>query len=95
MDADASAKKPQVPFEEFSKLDLRVAKIVDAQPVAGADKLYRLTLRLGAEERVIVSGIADFYAPDELFGKKLVVVEPAAEENTRRGLQRDASRGRG
>jgi methionyl-tRNA synthetase len=74
MDADASAKKPQVPFEEFSKLDLRVAKIVDAQPVAGADKLYRLTLRLGAEERVIVSGIADFYAPDELLGKKLVVV---------------------
>ena len=68
------ASKPRIPYDDFAKLELKVAKIIDAQPVAGSDKLYKLTLRIGSGERSIISGIAEHYAPDELLGKKIIVI---------------------
>ncbi len=61
-------------FEDFKKLDLRVAKILEAERVPETDKLLKLRLDLGGEERQIVSGIAGEYAPEDLIGKEIVIV---------------------
>jgi methionyl-tRNA synthetase len=64
----------EIPFEEFSKIDFRVAEVKEAEKVKGADKLLKLKIDLGSEEREIVAGIAQAYSPEELIGKKIVVV---------------------
>lgn len=64
----------QIDITEFAKVDLCVAQIIEAQKVEGADKLLRLQIDLGTERRQIVAGIAQHYAPEELVGKKIVVV---------------------
>lgn len=61
-------------IQDFSKLDLRIAQILAAQKVEGADKLVQLQIDLGGEQRQIVAGIAQHYMPEELIGKKIVVV---------------------
>ena len=69
-----------VSFNEFKKLDLRVANVLSAEKVEGTDKLIRIQIDLGTETRQIVAGIAKSYSPEELVGKKIVVVanlEPA------------------
>ena len=66
--------KEYVSIEEFSKLDLKVAQIVSAERVENAEKLLRLQIDLGGEIRQIVAGIAKVYTPEELVGKKIVVV---------------------
>jgi len=63
-----------VSIEDFAKLDLRVAEIKAAEPVPGADRLLKLTVSVGEEERQIVAGIAQHYTPDALVGKRIVVV---------------------
>jgi len=73
-------------FEDFQKLDIRVAKIMDAEPMEGAKKLYRLKIRIGTEERALVAGIAENYAPDELLGKKILVVTNL-EPKTIKGIE--------
>jgi methionyl-tRNA synthetase len=60
-------------FDDFIKMDLRVAEIKACDDIEGADKLYRLTVDVG-EERTIVAGIKLFYTKEELVGKKIVVV---------------------
>lgn len=70
----------KIPFKEFAKLDLRVAKILSAQPVAGKDRLFELEIDLGKEKRKIAAGLRQYYSPDELEGMKVIVVanlEPA------------------
>ncbi|HCD41827.1 MAG TPA: methionine--tRNA ligase subunit beta, partial [Firmicutes bacterium] len=72
--------KDLISINDFAKLDLRVAEIVEAERVEGTDKLVRLEIDLGTEKRQIVAGIAQYYAADELVGKHIVVVanlEPA------------------
>lgn len=64
----------EVSFEEFSKIDLRVAEVKEAERVKGADKLLKLKIDIGSEERQIVAGIAEEYSPEEMIGKKIVVV---------------------
>jgi len=64
----------EVSFEEFSKLDFRVAEVRQAERVSGANKLLKLKIDLGSEEREIVAGIAEHYSPEEMVGKKIVVV---------------------
>jgi methionyl-tRNA synthetase len=59
---------------ELQRLDLRVAEIVRAAPVAGSKKLLKLTVRLGEEERTLVAGLQGQYAPEALIGKKVAVV---------------------
>ncbi|MEK6953469.1 MAG: methionine--tRNA ligase subunit beta [Candidatus Micrarchaeota archaeon] len=63
-----------VSFEDFAKLSLKVAKILEAQQVEGSSKLLKLKIRIGTEERTLVAGIAEQYAQDELPGKKIIVI---------------------
>ncbi|NPA32679.1 MAG: methionine--tRNA ligase subunit beta [Aquificae bacterium] len=67
-------ERAQIGIEDFLKVDLRVAKVLEAEPVEGSEKLLKLRLSLGDEERTIVAGIAKHYGPEELVGKKIVVV---------------------
>lgn len=69
-----TAETREITIEDFAKMDLRVAKVLAAEPVKKADKLLLLTVDLGGEERKIVSGIAKHYAPEELIGKQIVMV---------------------
>jgi methionyl-tRNA synthetase len=69
-----TAGKPKVTYDDFAKLDLRVAKILEAEAVEGSDKLVKLKIRVGMEERQLVAGIAKHYAPDELLGKKIIII---------------------
>jgi methionyl-tRNA synthetase len=73
-------------FDEFMRIDLRVADIVSAEAVSGANKLLKLTLKLGEETRVILAGIAEMYPPEELVGKQIVVVANL-QPRTIRGLE--------
>ena len=66
--------KGLISIEEFRQLDLRIADVVAAEPVLGTDRLLKLQLRIGIEERQIVSGIAPGYTPDKLVGRQIVVV---------------------
>jgi methionyl-tRNA synthetase len=72
---------PRVSFAEFQKLDLRVARVLAAEPVPKAKKLYRLSLDVGPHgTRQVVAGVADTYRPEELVGKRVIFVanlEPA------------------
>ena len=63
-----------VSFDDFRKIDLRVARVVEAERLPKADKLLKLTTQVGGETRVIVAGIAEHYAPEELIGKRIVIV---------------------
>src|SRR5207237_1259905 len=78
---EATAAEPShIAIADFRKTDLRVAEIVAAEAVPKSKKLLKLTVSLGDEQRTIVAGIAEHYAPADLVGKKVVVVanlEPA------------------
>ena len=63
-----------VSFDEFKKIDLRIAKIVNVEDVPGKDKLLKLEADLGTEKRVIVAGIKQFYSKEKLKGKQIVIV---------------------
>jgi len=68
------ARKAEIVYDDFAKLDLRVGTVTACEKVEKADKLLKLTIDLGAETRTIVSGIALHYKPDEMVGKQVVVV---------------------
>lgn len=73
--AHAEKTKAEIEYDDFAKLDLRVAEVLACEKVENADKLLKFTLKVGEETRTVVSGIAKFYAnPAELVGKKLVLV---------------------
>ncbi len=61
-------------IEDLLKVDLRVAKVLEAERVKGSEKLLKLRVSLGEEERTIVAGIAKFYKPEKIIGKKIVIV---------------------
>jgi len=71
-------KKPEpsnlISIDEFRKIHLRTAKIINAEKIEGSDKLVKLQIEIGAERRQIVAGIAKYYEPNELIGKNIVVV---------------------
>ncbi len=64
----------EITIDDFMKVDLRVAQVIHAEPVKKADKLLKLQLDLGYEKRQVVSGIAQYYKPEELIGRKVVCV---------------------
>lgn len=71
--AEEAGPKPPISIEQFQALDLRVAKVVTAEPVPKADKLLKLTLELAnGERRTVLSGIKAFYAPEALVGRQVV-----------------------
>jgi len=63
-----------ITFEEFKKLQIRMGLIIEAERVEGTDKLLKLKVDFGDEKRQIVSGIAQFYAPEKLVGKQFPFV---------------------
>jgi methionyl-tRNA synthetase len=75
--------KPEIQYEDFAKLDLKVGTILTAEKVAKADKLLKLEVDLGFEKRVIVSGIAQHFQPADIIGKQVVVVANLAPRKMR------------
>ncbi|HZM51614.1 MAG TPA: methionine--tRNA ligase subunit beta, partial [Vicinamibacteria bacterium] len=70
----ASPAGAQIDIDDFAKIELRAARVVSAEKIAGSRKLLRLQVDLGDEQRQIVSGISDAYEPEALVGKKIVLV---------------------
>jgi methionyl-tRNA synthetase len=71
---EPASETEEISIEDFSKVDLRVAKVISAEKVEKADKLLKLEVELGTERRTVVSGIAKHYRPEELVGKSVVLV---------------------
>ena len=70
----------KISYEDFAKLDLRVAKVLNVEEIPNKDKLYKLSIDLGSEKRTIVAGIKQYYKKEELIGKKIIIIanlEPA------------------
>ena len=63
-----------ITYDDFKRIEMRVAKIISAERVDGSEKLLRLDIDLGTEQRQLVAGIGKSYAPESLFGKKIIVV---------------------
>lgn len=76
----------QIDYADFAKIDLRVAKIIQAEAVTGADKLLRLVLSLGDEERQVFAGIKSAYNPEDLIGKHTVMVANLAPRKMKFGM---------
>ena len=81
--APATPPAPDIAYEDFQKLDLRVAKVTAAERVPKADKLLKLTLDIGGEPRTVVSGIAPAYAPEAMVGKTVIYLANLAPRKIR------------
>lgn len=89
-DAENTTQLPKISIDDFKKVEITVGRIVSAEKVAGADKLLRLEVDFGSEmgTRQIVSGIAEFFSPEEIIGKKCPFVTNL-EPRVIRGLESD------
>jgi methionyl-tRNA synthetase len=72
--AVAPAASDKIGIEDFAKVEMRVGLIKTAERIVGADKLLKLTVDIGSEVRQICAGIAQYYEPEKLIGRKVVVV---------------------
>ncbi|HAA75332.1 TPA: methionine--tRNA ligase subunit beta [Candidatus Latescibacteria bacterium] len=72
-----------ITFDEFGKLELRVARVKEAEKVGGADRLLKLQITLGDEDRQIVAGVAQHYTPEDLVGRQIVIVANLAPAKIR------------
>jgi methionyl-tRNA synthetase len=79
----AASKAAPIGIEDFAKLELRVAKVLACEKVPKSDKLLKFALKVGEEERTVLSGIAEHYAPETLIGKKLVLLSNLAPRKIR------------
>jgi methionyl-tRNA synthetase len=77
------AQKEEITFEDFSKIDVRLGKILSAEKVEKADKLLKLLVDTGIDQRVIVSGIAEHYTPEQIIGKTVQVLMNLAPRKIR------------
>ncbi len=85
--ATAAATPPgHIGIADFARLDLRVAQVLEASAVDGSDKLLRLTIDLGGERRTVFSGIRAAYAPEQLIGRRVVVIANLAPRKMRFGV---------
>ncbi len=75
--------KENVTYDDFSKLDIRVAKIMEAEKVPKTDKLLKLKIDTGIDQRTVISGIAGKYKPEDLIGKKICMIVNLAPRNIR------------
>lgn len=73
-DKNLGPRKKQIGYDDFSKLDMRLATIVAAEKVPKTKKLLKLTLDTGLDRRTVVSGIAEFFTPEEIVGKQIAVL---------------------
>lgn len=91
--------KPEITIDDFAKIDLRVATVIAAERVPKTDKLMKIQIKLGEEERTIVSGIAQYYEAEQLIGRNVIVVANLKAAKLRgiesRGMLLAASDGNG
>lgn len=79
--AEVTPQKPNVSFEDFSAMDIRVGTILEAEKVTKTKKLLKLTIDTGIDKRTIVSGIAEYFSPEEIIGKQVSVLVNLAPKN--------------
>ncbi|MHA1892887.1 MAG: methionine--tRNA ligase subunit beta [Candidatus Helarchaeota archaeon] len=61
-------------YDDFKKLDIRTAKIIQVEKVKNTDRLLKLQIKIGEDERQIISGIGDYYTPEELLNRTIIVL---------------------
>ena len=71
---DVAQLKPEIVFDDFEKMDIRIATILKAEKVVKSKKLLKLLLDTGLDQRTIVSGIAQHYKPEDIIGQKVTVL---------------------
>ena len=76
-------QKAECSFEDFEKMDIRTATVLEAERVPKTDKLLKLTIDTGIDTRTIVSGIAEFYSPEEMLGKQICILANLAPRKIR------------
>ena len=81
--AQVAEPKAEIQYDDFAKLDLRVAKVITCEKVEKADKLLKLTLEVGTENRTVVSGIALHFTPEEVIGKSVLYLANLAPRKMR------------
>lgn len=74
-------QKVETVFDDFMKMDMRVGKILEAEKVKKSNKLLKLKVDTGIDQRTIVSGIAKYYAPEDIIGKQVTVLANLAPRN--------------
>ena len=67
-------QKAEVTFDQFEAMDIRTATVLEAERVPKTDKLLKLTIDTGIDKRVIVSGIAEYYTPEQMVGKQICIL---------------------
>lgn len=82
-ESNVAPAKDNIQFEDFQSLDLRVAKILEAERVPKTDKLMKLTVDTGIDTRTVISGIAEHYAPEDIIGQNVVMVVNLAPKKIR------------
>ncbi|MCD8186966.1 MAG: methionine--tRNA ligase subunit beta, partial [Rikenellaceae bacterium] len=70
----AEPQKSTIQFDDFERMDIRVSRVIAAEKVAKTKKLLKLTVDTGIDQRTIISGIAEFYTPQEMIGKEVLVL---------------------
>ena len=68
----------EISYDDFAKIELRVAKVLEARPHPNADKLMLLQVDIGEQQKQIVAGIRQYYTPEQLVGKRIVIVNNLA-----------------
>ncbi len=71
---EANVEKPIIPFKEFQKLDMRIGKVLTAERVPNSRNLIKLQVDFGSEQRQAVSGLAQYYKPEQLVGNKYMFI---------------------
>lgn len=75
--------KPTITFDDFMKIDLRVATVVEAEAHPNADRLLKLQVDLGGERRQICAGVRAYYQPEDLVGQQIIIVANLAPRTIR------------
>jgi len=65
---------PNISYDDFAKLDIRVAKIISTEPIPGKTRIIKGTIDLGSEKRDVIIGGAQYYAPEDIIGKIVIVI---------------------
>jgi methionyl-tRNA synthetase len=73
-ESDIAKAKSNISFDDFMKMDLRIGKILEAEPIPKSEKLLKLKVDTGIDQRTIVSGIAKYFKPEEIIGKQVTVL---------------------
>lgn len=63
-----------ISFEDFKKIDLRVARILEVERIEDSEKLFKIKIDVGGEERILVSGVSNYYEPKDLIQKQVIVI---------------------